>query len=179
MISERELHLGIVKIGKQELKALIKECLVEILAEGLGSNLTEVVHTAPRNNGQRNRDVEPIPGQPRHPAVAQQRRQSPLDERVTPRRMSAPNPIPPEITALTRDPVMAAIFADTAQTTLQEQARGVMPGDVAAQAAARTAPEQMFDEATMDKWNQAAFQSARPEPAGIPASFIQDLLKGD
>jgi len=169
-----------MKIGKSELKALIKECLVEILAEGLGSNLTEVVRAAPRSNGgPRNRDAEPLPGQPRNTVVAQQRRRDPLDERVVPRRAPAPAPVSAAIGAITRDPVMAAIFADTAATTLQEQARGVMPGDAAAQAAARAAPEQMFDEATMDKWNQAAFQPARPSHAAVPASFINDLLKGD
>lgn len=74
---------------------------------------------------------------------------------------------------------MAAIFADTAQTTLQEQARGVPLGDQAAQAASQVAPEQMFDEATMDKWNAAAFQTSRPGPIGLPPDFINDLLKGD
>jgi len=176
---ERELHLSIVKIGKQELKALIKECLVELLAEGLGSNLTESVKSVSRQVGPRNRDAEPLPGSMRPQQNTVQRQRSPLDERVIPRRTPGPPPIPAEISAITRDPVMAAIFADTAQTTLQEQARGVMPGDMAAQAAARAAPEQMFDEATMDKWNKAAFQTSRPGPTGVPQSFIQDLLKGD
>lgn len=169
-----------MKIGKQALKALIKECLVEILAEGLGSNLSEAVKTAPRHDS-RNRDSEPLPGhaQPRQIQYAKPQRQAQhLDERVASRRMTTAS-IPAEISAITRDPVMAAIFADTAQTTLQEQARGVMPGDTAAQVAARAAPEQMFDEATMDKWNQAAFQSSRPGPIGLPTDFLQDLLKGN
>ncbi len=165
-----------MKIGKQALKAIIKECLVELLAEGLGSNLTEGVKAAA---GPRNRDAEPLPGA--RPAVRYQTQQpqarSHLDERVMPRQ-AAPVPVPAAISAITRDPIMAAIFADTAQTTLQEQARGVGPGDMAAQAAARAAPEQMFDEATMDKWNTAAFQSSRPGPAALPSDFIHDLLKG-
>ncbi len=169
-----------MKIGKQALKALIKECLVEILAEGLGSNLTESVRAAQRQAGPRNRDAEPLPGARVAPRQQQttQPRASHLDESVVPHRMSAPV-VPAAIAAITRDPVMAAIFADTAQTTLVEQARGVMAGDVASQAAARVAPEQMFDEATIDKWNQAAFRADRPGPTGLPADFIHDLLKGD
>jgi len=167
-----------LKIGRPALKAIIKECLVEILAEGLGSNLTESVKVAPRSSGSRNRDDEPLPGQRSAPRSQQAApRQSQLDERVAPRRAQAH--VPAEISAITRDPVMAAIFADTAQTTLQEQARGVMPGDAAAQAAAKATPDQMFDEATVDKWNQAAFGSTRPGPAALPASFIQDLLKDE
>lgn len=172
-----------MKINKSDLKAIIKECLVELLAEGLGSNLTESVQAAPRAaNRPRNRDAEPLPGMrlPPRPAQQQSRAPSYLDERVNPPQARGRAPaVPAEIAAITRDPIMAAIFADTAQTTLQEQARGVMPGDTAAQAAARAAPEQMFDEATMDKWNQAAFQTSRPGPAALPADFLQDLLKGD
>ncbi len=173
-----------MKIGKQELKALIKECLVELLAEGLGSNLIESVKAAPRHvtppTGTRNRDVEPLPNASRRTLPPQAVRHATLDERVTPRNTAVTRTvIPPAVQAITRDPIMAAIFADTAQTTLVEQARGTMPGDVASQAAARVAPEQMFDEATIDKWNQAAFRADRPGPTGLPADFIHDLLKGD
>src|SRR5690606_20338199 len=111
-----ELHLGLVKIGKSQLKALIKECLVEILAEGLGNNITEAVAAAPR--GPRNRDVEPLPGQrvgpSRVPVDPYAGRKRALDEtRFVPQQ--APSPPPAAVAALTRDPVMAAIFADTAQ----------------------------------------------------------------
>jgi hypothetical protein len=170
-----------VKIGKSQLKALIKECLVEILAEGLGNNITEAVAAAPR--GPRNRDVEPLPGRnqapSRMPVDPYAGRKRALDEtRFTPQH--TPPPPPPAVAALTRDPVMAAIFADTAQTTLVEQARGVAAGDMASQAAARVDPTQMFDEAQIDKWNEAAFKPARPSlhGAGLPADFIRELTKG-
>ena len=173
-----------MKINKSDLKAIIKECLVELLAEGLGSNLTESVQAAPRSLARpqsRNRDAEPLPGvrQAQRPQYQQPAQKSYLDERVQPQARGRVPAVPAEIAAITRDPIMAAIFADTANTTLQEQARGVMPGDTAAQAAARAAPEQMFDEAQIDKWNQAAFQSSRPGPTALPADFLHDLLKGD
>ncbi len=176
-----------MKIGKSELKALIKECLVELLAEGLGSNITEAAHAKPR--GPRNRDAEPLPGQQRttRPVVDPfAGRKRALDEtRVGPAPVQhrAPAPIPAAVSALTRDPVMAAIFADTAQTTLIEQNNGVRAGDAASQAAAKADPTQLFDEAQIDKWNEAAFKPARPGGGGLlggglSADFLNDLLKG-
>ncbi len=172
-----------MKIGKSELKALIKECLVELLAEGLGSNLVESVNV--KHHGPRNRDGEPVPGQMRVAArsivdpLAGRRRA--LDEtRVAPIPQKTPTSIPANVAALTRDPVMAAIFADTAQTTLVEQANS-RPGDAASQAASRVDPTQLFDEKQIDKWNEAAFKPARPggllSPT-LPADFLNDLLKG-
>jgi len=173
-----------VKIGKSELKALIKECLVELLAEGLGSNLTEAVGAKPR--GPRNRDTEVLSGQIRtapRAAIDQPKRRSALDERVTPIQRTPPAPIPAAVSALTKDPIMAAIFADTAQTTLIEQQNGVRPGqDMAAQAAARVDPTQLFDEEQIDRWNEAAFKPSRPTGGllgpSLPVDFLNDLLKG-
>ena len=172
-----------MKIGKSELKALIKECLVELLAEGLGSNLTESVKAAARSSGPRNRDEEPLPGMRVAPRSQQaSSRQAQLDERVAPRRAPAPMAVSPEISAITRDPVMAAIFADTAQTTLREQAsRGhsgpsrsgqdsdgayVSGGDAAGLVVSQHAPEELFEGA--DRWARAAFAGQDPEPAGQP-----------
>lgn len=179
-----------MKIQKSQLKALIKECLVEILAEGLGSNLTEAVVAAPR--GPRNRDAEPLPGQqfaPRGYADPNAGRRRALDEtRFVPQQRQAPPPPPVQaaVSNLTRDPIMAAIFADTAQTTLVEQnngVAGVAGGDRAAQAAARVDPTQLFSETQIDKWNEAAFKPVRPGGGllgpSLPPDFLNDLLKGE
>lgn len=175
-----------MKIGKNELKALIKECLVELLAEGLGSNLNEAVAASPRaSGGPRNRDVEPLPGQrpaPRGHVDSLAARRRALDEiRVAPQQ-TPPPPVQQAVSALTRDPIMAAIFADTAQTTLVEQNSGARPGgDRAAQAIANVDPTSMFDEAQIDKWNEAAFKPTRPTGlmgGALPPDFLQDLLKG-
>lgn len=74
---------------------------------------------------------------------------------------------------------MAAIFADTAQTTLVEQNRGVVPGDVATQAMAQADPMSIFGEDNIDKWNAAAFAPARPGAISLPRSVIDSIIKGE
>ena len=119
------------KLTKTQLKGIVKECLVEILTEGLagGSHLLEARNTpAPRRNTQSRK---------RMPA----RSQSPALDKVmyTPRQESVQQPTQPErfdnainetVSSLTNDPVMSQIFADTARTTLQErmQAESGQPG---------------------------------------------------
>lgn len=97
---------------RSELKSLIKECLIEIITEG---------STAPKVQESRIRQPQakpqPVPHR-RHPA---------LDSIVMGQKQEAPrrNPAPPipkqNFSAITSDPVMASIFADTASTTLVEQ----------------------------------------------------------
>ena len=98
---------------RSELKSLIKECLIEIITEGSGPSPV-------RESRQKVQQARPQPAAPpkRHPA---------LDSIVmggrqeVPRRTVAP-PIPKQnFNAITSDPVMASIFADTASTTLVEQ----------------------------------------------------------
>ena len=96
---------------RSELKSLIKECLIEIITEGSGvPKVQESRVRQPQAKSQ--------PQQKRHPAldsiVMGQRQEAP-------RRAPAP-PIPKQnFSAITSDPVMASIFADTASTTLVEQ----------------------------------------------------------
>lgn len=144
---------------------------MEILAEGIGPSLNEAVRVAPRQVGPRDRANEPLPGRAA-PRFAAPRRLDPLDERVAPR---LPAPVVPK--ELAKDPVMAAIFADTARTTLLEQSRQVVPGDAAQNAAARIDPAAAFGEENLDRWNKAAFGApARP---GLPADFLSELTRGD
>lgn len=96
---------------RNELKGLIKECLVEILTEGAGVS-------AVRESKARQAHV-PQP-QRRHPAldaIAIPKKQS---VEVPQQRRPAPPP-PQNFNAITNDPMMASIFADTASTTLMEQ----------------------------------------------------------
>jgi len=94
-------------VTRSELKSLIKECLVEIITEGSG--------TGPVRESAQARREQPQPK--RHPA---------LDsivhgQRPAPQRREPPKPSPQQFNAITSDPVMASIFADTASTTLVEQ----------------------------------------------------------
>ena len=90
------------KLTKTALKSLVKECLVEILAEGIGSTATlqEGVKKSSANVEARKRKQE---------AQAEQYRKK-FEVKVD-----------NTVNELTDDPIMQSIFADTAKTTLQEQ----------------------------------------------------------
>jgi|694.fasta_scaffold16405_6 hypothetical protein len=96
---------------RNELKGLIKECLVEILTEGAGA--------APmRESKVRQAPVAPPP-QKRHPALDSIA--IPKKQQVEAPQQRRPAPQPQNFSAITNDPMMASIFADTASTTLMEQ----------------------------------------------------------
>lgn len=90
------------KLTKTALKSLVKECLVEILAEGIGSTATlqEGVKKSNANVEARRQAEE---------AQAEQYRKK-FEVKVD-----------NTVNELTDDPIMQSIFADTAKTTLQEQ----------------------------------------------------------
>ena len=94
-----------MKIQKSQLKAIIKECLVEILAEGIGQDSINEARSMPK-------------ARPRPSSVSTR-----SNERVpTPALMSA-------VKETARgNSVMESILADTARTTLQEQMAGEGPG---------------------------------------------------
>ena len=107
---------------KDDLKDLIKECIVEVLAEGLATTLRESKSVKPQKPPQRS---------PQELALAAKRTaldgirvgpQKPQSSQVA--RQSSPPPkqnVTRMVEGLTNDPVMSAIFADTASSTLMEQ----------------------------------------------------------
>ena len=134
------------KMSRGNLKSLVKECLFEILLESTDSadttaGLNESRENRPSNKRSRTTTSRPL-SSPTQPA---QREQKKLD-----------------VSHLTADPIMAAIFEDTAQTTLVEQAdaeRGKVArgrGDAAAQVAAENNPSQLFG-AAAENWAALAF----------------------
>ena len=139
------------KVTRKLLKSLVKECLVEILIEGIDSdgadNLVEAVERSPENNSKRHRGPDPM--------IEIQKRRDKLDSvRVN-----------EAVSNLTADPIMADIFRDTAQTTLQEQTTGenrgkFIPTDKASQVAYDSDPMDMFDGAT--NWASLAFSDKKP-----------------
>ena len=142
-------------MNRDDLKSLIKECLVEILTEGAAS---------------RPRLRESAPARP---SAAQE-----LPRRKTIGGMSLDRPalsLPPQaamrerasvqsqsvVKKITSDPVLSSIFADTAVTTLQEQAQAerMRPGaasDPFAVASASKEADEMFGDAAHN-WAALAF----------------------
>lgn len=135
---------------KKELKILIKECLMEILVEGVGPNL----HTLVENT--KTRKV----ASKTHKSLATRKAVGPR----TARKKMLDEQLQSEIKELTPDPVMASIFADTAMTTLAEQnvsphsaARTPSKAEDEAAARARTMNPMQLDGST--NWAKLAFDS--------------------
>lgn len=91
------------KVTKTQLKSIVKECLVEILSEGISSASSALTESSsPRPKRKKAKRAEPI----RNPAHDKVRFGQSVDRAVS---------------ELTSDPMMADIFSDTARTTLQER----------------------------------------------------------
>ena len=138
------------KLNKSALKEIIKECLVEILSEGLGApsgeQLYESIDRARQKKKQRSKTAR------RRPALDSVKFNQRVDESVS---------------SITSDPVMASIFKDTAKTTLQEQMNSnsgapghldqiAASGDAAAKAVSKSDPTQIFGESSRN-WATLAF----------------------
>lgn len=93
------------KLTKTQLKSIVKECLVEILAEGLSSSADMMVES--RQKRPTRKAVEPSAEPRRNPALDQVAFNRAAEEKAA---------------SITNDPIMQSILADTARTTLQEQA---------------------------------------------------------
>ena len=90
------------KLTKTALKSLVKECLVEILSEGIGnSSVNESVKRTKKNPDSNRRRLE--------------------EQRLAQHRKKFETRVSNTVNDLTDDPMMQSIFADTAKTTLQEQ----------------------------------------------------------
>lgn len=127
------------KLNRNQLKGLVKECLLEILSEGLLAETT----TKPK----RRTHVKP-----QMEAVSDDRLNAAINESVQ---------------GLTDNPVMAEIFADTARTTLQEQLGAekggpmMSAGDTATRQMAKSDPDEVFGEAA-SRWASLAFAEKAP-----------------
>lgn len=148
------------RISRDELKSIVKECLVEILSEGLvGSankvNESKVAKAAPTRASAQNRLPEP----------SEFRRK--LAENV---RVGPPQPAnhAKTIARVTSDPILAEILADTANTTLvqmiQAEGRPAVSGQVdsAAMKVSNSDPMDLFEGA--GSWADLAFAPKRGGP---------------
>ena len=139
------------KLTKNALKSLVKECLVEILAEGIGS-------TATLQEGSK---------KTRQNLEAQRRAE---EKRLEKHRQKFEVRVDNTVSDLTDDPVMQSIFAETARTTLQEQmqhdsspsSRGAqISPEMMAGSPAGIDLESIFSDAS-SSWSQLAFSEKKP-----------------
>ena len=137
------------KLTRTALKGLIKECLIEILTEGIASD-TLAESARPRKN-------KPKKLSPEREFLSKKRTLGNISFEKSADQASK---------NLTSDPVMQSIFADTAKTTLQEQnSAGKMPtapagSDRAAQIVSQADPEDLFEGSS--NWATMAFADNTP-----------------
>ena len=144
------------KLLRSELKSIVKECLLEILSEGIGSDpMTEGRNFNKQTNNKKNK-TNRRPGLDN--VTYRQKKEQPRLVNSNPR---------PKNTNLTSDPILNELLADTAKTTLHEQVaadskRGMAAmtaqhGDAAARAVDKATPEEMFGSQAASKWQKLAF----------------------
>ena len=139
------------KLLRSELKEIVKECLVEILSEGINSTSTSnfKINESNKNNGDRKRSSSHLDNIVYNKNVEQKKR-------AIKKNVMNSN--------ITSDPILNELLADTAASTLQEQAsaeRGknssvIVQGDKAAKLAAESDPVDLFSKSA-GKWAQLAF----------------------
>ena len=145
------------KIKRSMLKEIVKECLVEILLEGIDSEPMEdeLLEAVQRPKKKTNR-IDPM--------VAIQKRRDILDSKRVDTRNK---PIVNEntINSITTDPTMQDIFADTAATTLASQGmsnsgqnRRHIPADKAAAIVQENEISDLFEGA--GNWATLAFANS-------------------
>tara|TARA_R110002153_G_scaffold16136_12_gene57139 strand:- start:370 stop:930 length:561 start_codon:yes stop_codon:yes gene_type:complete len=162
------------KTKKSLLKSLVKECLIEILAEGLVGNKSATVRDQRELRGtiQETHDkmnlVTALSGESRSNGNYVDRIVGGIDESkdMKQTRRSRPNynqnAINSKINNFTTDPVMASVLQDTAQTTLLTQNSNKGPGaqirargDKAAKIVESSDPTELFGEAA-SRWASLA-----------------------
>jgi len=154
------------KFTRDQLKDLVKECLVEILSEGLAPPAARTAHTGDMSHLVEERQASRVaPGPRRNPMPP--RSQSPAlnstvfnSAHAKRTAQSSPQPRRPAIAdsvgQITSDPILSQILADTASTTLQEQidAEASRPGSPSLQESVGS-PMDLFDGA--QNWATLAF----------------------
>lgn len=143
------------KMTRGNLKSLVKECLFEILLEASEENTHSLAESSAPGKRKKSSKRKAGKSTSRRPA---------LDMISMNSQKSAPPQREIDVSGLTSDPVMAAIFKDTAATTLVEQSQAesrpghATPGrmDAAATAVAQNEPNELFGAASKN-WAALAF----------------------
>lgn len=158
------------KLSRSLLKGIVKECLVEILEEGLSSSLTSLNESRQRktSNSSRQQELKKSLDQSRRARSSAMDNVS-WESSSQEKNKMFESRLEQTTKSMTSDPVLSDILADTARTTLQEQTSvgragpggAVLPtvrgsGDTAARQAAVSDPTELFSEAS-GKWADLAF----------------------
>ena len=164
-----------MKLSKDDLKEIVKECLVEILSEGLSGNKSLSESRTARNNTiqQTRQSVPALSGRAAAPAAQQQRssmydKMSFMPQKEQVQKAAAQKKINPlsMVKDLTSDPVLAGVLAETASSgqylNMGERERPthddqvMSGGDAAARMMLQADPTDMFGESA-NKWSALAF----------------------
>ncbi len=155
------------KITKKVLKSVVKECLIEILSEGVfpeGNN-------DGRSKSRKLKEAIKLDS-------GRKKRRKDADQNITNENIESERirerkeVIAEAARSITDDPILREVLADTAQTTLQSQLSadskspnvlrslsGVRGADQAAQLAEASDPSDLFGEEASGKWAKLAFSS--------------------
>ncbi len=161
-----------MKVSRKILKALIKECLLELLTEGLGDNLNESIKRVPRKGSLTQTQAPATQSQGLGTAALKQA----------------------VIQEAGGDPILQDILADTAMTTLpkrlaSETASGVPTTQprvgLAESIVAEIEPQQLVGEENAERWASLAFDAkassishAPPPPPPLPTPVNLDAPVG-
>ena len=152
------------KLTKDVIKGIVKECLIEILAEGLSSDNNSARSTSKKSRTLKEAISTPNRQNKRHkmPSYLDDIDKSNTDNRGDLRKNEKLQQL---ATKITDDPILREMLEDTAQTTLQEQIaadskKGFAPtgiGDKAQKLVENNNPEDLFGEEASSKWASLAF----------------------
>lgn len=150
-----------MKLSRDELKGIVKECLVEILSEGLVSSTAAINESRAQRNVAPQRTLQEIPRSnvnekinflPKQTQQQHAQQKSQIDRNA--------------IKIATADPLLQEMLADTALngTAILDEARGqnyanaavAINGDAAAKAMAKNDPTEIFSDSA-SKWATLAF----------------------
>tara|TARA_B100000900_G_C20593934_1_gene722630 strand:+ start:269 stop:721 length:453 start_codon:yes stop_codon:yes gene_type:complete len=146
------------KVTKNLLKSIVKECLVEILSEGIGASSTQPLieqsKKTNKNRRQARRNLSETSS-----AKPESKKRARNEERVV-----------NTASSITDDPILRDMLVDTARTTLPNQLNadrstpnvtqtiaGRPGADKAAVLAESANPEDLFGEEAAGKWASLAF----------------------
>lgn len=170
-----------MKLSKDDLKEIVKECLVEILSEGLSSSKNITESRQSRGNVQQQTRVpnSTLAGRTSAPAVQQQRssmydKMSFIPQKDQVQRASTQKKINPlsMVKDITSDPILAGVLAETASSgqhlsmnesstsnaQLSHEEQVMSSGDAAARKMLMSDPTDLFGD-SVGMWSTLAFSS--------------------